>query len=490
MSIAQRTITGLLWMALDQWGSKAASFLTFLILARLLSPEAFGLVALATVFVAFAHVIADQGFTDAIVQRDALNDLHVHSAFWVNVTLALGLIGVTWLTAPWIAVLFNEPELEDVLQGMSLIFGIRALTGVQEALFRRDVEFKALSVGGFIGVCGGAGVGIGMAVAGYGVWSLVVQQIVHQIIYAIILWWMSPWTPQFLFSFLHAKDLFSFGLGVLGANILNFFNRRMDDLLIGGFLGSTALGYYNVAYRILLALTQMISSVGSRVMFPVFSQLQHNLDRLRQSYYAAIKYTVMLSAPIYVGLAVLAPYIIPTAFGAKWEASVPIMQVLSFVGILHSVLYFNSPVILSQGRSLLNMSLTMLRAIVNFTAFLIAVQWGIFAVAVTYTAMGYLLAPVEVGVVHRLIQINWKRYIDAVLPPIVASGIAAGAVLTLSYGISKHISVIAMLAAGACLGAIVFSGVLLLVRPGLIDELRHLKITALSKPTHEVEETA
>lgn len=480
MNIAQRTITGLFWTALDKWGSKAASFLTFLILARLLSPEAFGLVALATVFVAFARVIVDQGFTDAIVQRETLDDLHVHSAFWVNVTLALTLIGVTWFIAPWIAVLFGEPELEDVVRWMSLIFGIRALNGVQEALFRREVEFKVLSVGGFIGVCGGAGVGIGMAMAGYGVWSLVGQQVVHQVIYVIILWWMSSWTPQFVFSFSHAKDLFNFGLGVMGANILSFFNRRMDDLLIGGFLGSTALGYYNVAYRILLALTQMISSVGSRVMFPVFSQLQNDIGRLRQSYYAAVKYTVMLSAPIYVGLAVLAPYVIPVAFGSKWEASVPVMQVLSFVGILHSILYFNSPVILSKGRSFLNMGLSMLRATVNFIAFLIAVQWGIFAVAVAYAAMGYLLAPVEVGVVHRLIRLDWKRYIDAVLPSIVASGMAAGAVLVLSYGISQQVSDIAVLAAGAFLGAFVFVGVLLLVRPGLIGDLRRLKITALS----------
>lgn len=480
MSITQRTITGLFWTALDKWGSKTASFLTFLMLARLLSPEAFGIVALATVFVAFAHVVVDQGFTDAIVQREMLDDLHIHSAFWVNVTLALVLIGVTWFTAPWIAILFNEPGLEDVVRWMSLIFGIRALNGVQEALFRRRVEFKVLSIGGFVGVCGGAGVGVGMAVAGYGVWSLVGQQIVQQAIYVVILWGVSSWKPRLTFSLSHAKDLFSFGAGVMGANVLSFFNRRMDDLLIGAFLGSTALGYYNVAYRILLALTQMISSIGSRVMFPVFAQLQRDLGRLQKSYYAAIKYTVMLSAPIYVGLAVLAPYVIPVAFGAKWEASVPIMQVLSFVGIVHSILYFNTPVILSKGRSFLNMGLSMLRATVNFIAFLLAVQWGIFAVAVAYTATNYLLAPVEVGVVHRLIQIDWKRYAKAIFPSLVASGIAAGAVLALAYGISQQVSDIAMLAAGGCLGAVVFVGALLLIRPGLIGDLRRLKITALS----------
>ena len=482
MSIGKQAAEGIFWTALQNWGSKAASLITFTVLARLLSPEAFGIIALGKAFVAFARILINKGFTDAIVQRENLDDLHVQSAFWANLGVGFLLILTTWWTSPWIAQLFDEPDLGPVLRWLSLIFGIRALNGIQEALFQRDVEFKVLSIAGFSGVCVGGGFGITMAYQGYGVWSLVTHQIASQATNVTILWAVSNWRPSFMFSFSHARDLLSFGVGTFGSGVLAFVNRRMDDLLIGAFLGSTALGYYNIAYRILLAFTQLTSRVGAKVMFPIFSQLQSDSEKLRETYYTAVNYLSIVSVPVFIGLAVLAPYVIPVVFGAKWSASVPVMQILSFAGLLQSLIYFNSPVMNAKGHSLINMSLSALWAVVNFTAFMIAVQWGgIVTVAALYTFAGYCVAPLELWVVRRLVGIEWKHYFRAFAYPFAATMAAVPCVLAITNAIDVHAPVIGVLIVGSFIGMLVFVGVLLFLRPTLMNDIRNLWRLVMSK---------
>jgi PST family polysaccharide transporter len=482
MSVGKQAAEGVFWTGLQNWGSKAVGLITFAVLARLLSPEAFGIIALGKAFVEFARVLINKGFTDAIIQRETIDDLHVQSAFWANLGVALLLIVVIWGTAPWIAQFFDEPDLGPVVRWLSLIFGIRALNGVQEALFQRNVDFKVLSIAGFSGVCIGGGFGITMAYQGYGVWSLVAHQIASQATNVTILWVVSNWRPGFMFSFSHARDLLSFGMGTIGSGILSFVNRRMDDLLIGAFLGSTALGYYNIAYRILLAFTQLISQVGAKVMFPIFAKLQSDSEKLRETYYTAVNYLSIVSVPVFIGLAVLAPYVIPVVFGAKWSASVPVMQVLSFAGLLQSLIYFNSPVMLAKGHSLINMSLSALRAVVNFIAFMIAVQWGgIVTVAALYTFAGYCIAPVELWVVRRLAGIEWKQYFGAIAYPFAATVTAALCGLAITNVIDVHAPAIGVLVAGGLTGMLVFVGTLLVLRPTLVNDVRNLWRLATSE---------
>lgn len=481
MSIAQRTVTGLLWTALDKWGGKVGSFLTFMVLARLLSPEAFGVIALALAFVAFARVFLDKGFTDAIIQKEYIDDLHVHSAFWVNLLISLFLVLVTFFSSEWIAALFSEPDLSGVVRWMSVIFVIRAFNSVQEALFRRNVKFKTVSAAGLSRVFVGASVGIPMAYFGYGVWSLVAQQIANQTTYVLVLWRVSSWRPAFRFSFPHARELMSFGIGVIGSGMLSFVNRRMDDILVGAFLGSTALGYYNVAYKILLSLVQVISSVGSRVMFPVFSRLQGSDSKTRSAYYKSVGYTLTLSSPVYLGLLVLAPYAIPIFFGEGWSKSVHIMQILCLVGLLQSGLYFNSPIILSRGSSILNMSISLVRATLNVIGFWVAVTFGgVVEVAIAYTTVGYVVAPIEIFVIKRMINIEWERYLYCIAKPVIAAAISAATVQIAIYTVGSRIEVLSILILGSVAGAIIFCGVILVINPGIYGELRQIYKTALA----------
>jgi PST family polysaccharide transporter len=194
-------------------------------------------------------------------------------------------------------------------------------------------------------------------------------------------------------------------------NFLNFFNRRSDDLLIGYFLGPVALGYYSVGYRVLRLLSRLVTTISGEVVFPTFSRLQGQPDRLRAAFYTATQLTGLVAIPIFVSVAVLAPGLVPAVFGNQWAPSVPVMQILAFIGILHSVFFFNRAVIMASGRPGWALALTAVSAVANVVAFSIAVRWGIVAVAAAFVIRAYVLSPLPILAVRRLIGLSLRRYL-------------------------------------------------------------------------------
>lgn len=429
MSLRQKAVRGVVWSAIQSWVSRSISFVVFFLLARLLAPEAFGLVALASVFLAFVQIFLDQGFSQAIVQRQELQPEHLDTAFWINIGIGGLLTALSITCASLVANFYREPQLIPVLRWLSLSFLFLALSSVQQAILQRKLAFKALAIRSLAAVCVGGIVGVVMALVGLGVWSLVGQQLTGGLTQALVLWWISDWQPRFRFSIKHFKDLFAFGINVLGIRILNFFNRRSDDLLIGYFLGTVALGYYSVAYRILLIMTELLTGVTEKVAMPAFAQIQKEPERLQQAFYNVTQLMSLVSFPLFLGMAVLAPEMIQVLFGEKWLPSVPVMQVLAFIGILHSVYYFNGTVIVAMGKPFWKLLLNSLNAIVNVFAFLLVIRWGIVAVAIAYVSRGYLLSPLPLLAVQKLIHINSKTYLRKLAIPIISSVIMTAALL-------------------------------------------------------------
>ncbi|HEX7022670.1 MAG TPA: lipopolysaccharide biosynthesis protein, partial [Trueperaceae bacterium] len=350
MTLKEKTLRGLAWTGIQNWGSRALTFVVFLLLARLLTPEDFGVVALATVFIAFAQVFVDQGFAEALIQREDLEPGHLDTAFWANLGLGVLLSALSFVAAPLVATLFDEPKLIAVVRWLSLLFVLRALAGVQAAILTRDFDFRALAFRRLMGVMAGGVLGVVMAVMGFGVWSLVGQQLCGALVEAGVLWWASDWAPGWGLGREYFKDLFSFGINITGTNLLNFANRRSDDLLIGYFLGPVALGYYTVAYRLLLILTDLLANTINQVALPAFARLQKEPKRLLDAFYKATNLASLVAFPCFVGLAVLAPELTRGVFGEKWLPSVPVMQVLALIGILHSVFNLNAPLMVAVGK--------------------------------------------------------------------------------------------------------------------------------------------
>lgn len=438
MNLRQKAAKGIVWSVIQKWGRAAISIVTFVALSRLLAPEAFGLVALASVFTTFVDIFVEQGFSVAIVQRADLEREHLDTAFWISILTGILLTAGGIAASGLVAAFFQEPRLTPILRWLSVSFILSALSSTQIAILQRRLAFKNLAARSLAATTVSGIVSVSLAFAGFGVWSLVAQNLVREMAAAIILWRTSDWRPGFHVSKKHYKELFTFGVSVVGNNALNNLVRRSDDLLIGYFLGPTLLGYYTVGYRLLLVIIRLVTGTINSVAFPTFSRIQHQPERIRRAFYNVTQYTSLFAFPVFIGLAALAPELVPALFGEKWAPSIPVMQILALIGILQSVLFFNSSVIRASGKPSWELAIMLVNAVCSVLGFFLVVHWGIVAVAAAFVTVGYLLAPISYIAVRRLIHIDFRTYLGQFVAPLSASLIMVAAIIGLKYVIKNQ----------------------------------------------------
>ena len=216
------------------------------------------------------QIFLDQGFSVAIIQRKEVDAEHLDTAFWTTLAISILLTFLSMACAGQAADFFKQPQLIPIIRCLSISFAFSGLSSVQQAILERRLAFKSLAIRSLIAVIIGGIVGIVMAFLNFGVWSLVAQQLTNSLVQVLVLWRVSDWRPRLQFSAKHAKELFAFGVNISAFNIINFFNRRADDLLIGYFLGPVALGYYSVAYRLLLVMIEVLISTTTKLHYQYF----------------------------------------------------------------------------------------------------------------------------------------------------------------------------------------------------------------------------
>ncbi len=481
MNLRQQAAQGIFWSAIQKFGNQAISFIVFFCLARLLEPEAFGLIALASVFLAFVQIFLNQGFAEAIVQREELEAEHLDTAFWVSLSISIFLTIISISVSGFVAEGFHQPELTPIIRWLSLGFLLSAFKSVQQAIFRRNLAFKALATRSLVAAFAGGLVGVTMAFFGFGVWSLVGQQLTNNIAGILVLWWASDWKPGFKVSQKHFQELFHFGINILGFNLLNFFNRRSDDFLIGYFLGTTALGYYTIAYRLLLLMTNLLTNTMAQVALPTFSRLQSQPEKMRQAFYTATQLSSLVAFPAFLGMAILAPELVPVVFGDNWLPSVPVMQILAFIGILHAIEYFNQSVILAMGKPSWRLMINAINALGNVIAFVIVVRWGILAVAAAYVIRGYLLLPLPLWAINQLIQINFKTYWSQFIAPLIGALTMVGVITALKIYVGHMLILPGLIAVCTGVGILVYGMMIKLIAPQLFQQVLTLTISLIPR---------
>jgi O-antigen/teichoic acid export membrane protein len=470
-SLREHAAQGVKWSTLQILGARLMTLLVFVVLARILEPTAFGLVTLAAVFVALMQVFIDQGFSQAIVQRQTIEPGHLDSAFWSSVLLSCLLTAAAVAGAGLIADLMGEPELESVLRWLSLSLVVTALGSTPEAILRRELAFRSLAIRQLAAAAAGGAVGVGAALLGYGVWSLVAQLLVQSAVGSLILWIAVPWRPGLDVSWAYFRDLFSFGSNIVAMNMVNFLNRRSDDLMIGAVLGTRALGYYSIGYRILLLLTDVMTRTIESVAFPLFAKVQGDLARLRRGYLIATQISAAIATPVFLAVAALAPQLIAVAFGPGWEPAVPVMQVLALIGVLHASLFFNSTVLVATGQPRTALFITTVNAVSNVIAFAIAVQWGIVAVAAAYVIRGYLLSPLPVLMVKRVIDFRLSEYVRRFAIPLGCSAPMVAVMLALREALAPRVADVVVIAPVAAVGALTYLLAMRFAAPRFTSEL-------------------
>jgi PST family polysaccharide transporter len=454
-----RVRSGLGWTAAQSWGTQLLSLAVFVVLARLVSPAAFGVVAMANVFVQLMQIAVDQGLTSALVQRDELEDDHLHTAFWMNTGAGAFLTLAGMAAAGPIAALYGEPALVPVLRILSFGFLITSLGAVHEALLTRGLRFKALAARSLSASVLGGVAGIGVALWRPGPEALVVQALTGSAVGAALLWLNSGWRPRLRFSRERYRDIAAFGGSVLGMRLMNFLSRRSDDLLIGFFLGAAALGYYAIAYKILKVFVDMFTKIVSRVALPALSRMQAEPERLREAVARAVQLSGFVAFPVFVACGVLAGQIVPVVFGPHWLPSIPVMRVLVWMGVLQAVVLILQQAMVASGHPGRAFRFMMVNTALTLAAFGVGVKYGIVAVALAYTVTAYATSPWYFALVHRTLGVSPGVLAARLRTPAIAAvalAVCAGGVVRLVAG---QLSPAATLALGAGAGAAAYLAV-------------------------------
>jgi O-antigen/teichoic acid export membrane protein len=329
-SLTHRALSGMVWVA---WGSVAIAVLkvvVLVLLTRLLSPADFGVVSAALIVIGFSLTFSQLGLGPAVVQRPALEPRHISTAFYASTGLGIVVAAVVWLVAPLIAGFFHMDHLAPVVRGLAFIFPMAGVATVPENLLKRELRFRVLSNRDVLAYGLGYGVvGIVLALLGWGVWALVVAQLMQNLVRTVILLRVSPPMLTARPTWDSFTELMDYGVGQSAAAISVIAANQADNLVVGRWLGAVALGLYGRAYQLMSVPTVLLGDVLDKVLFPAMAKVQDDPRRLASAYLQGTACIALVTLPAGVVSAVLAPELVAVAFGNRWDALVPAFQVLA-----------------------------------------------------------------------------------------------------------------------------------------------------------------
>lgn len=471
--LRRAALRGTLWSGLQQVGDRGFRILIYLVLARLVAPDAFGLVALSAVFIEVGYILVNQGLTSAVIQRESLERGHLDAAFWGGVVFSTAVASLVLFGAPLIARISREEGIEPIVRWLSLSFPIAAATGVQEAVLRRELRYRVLAIRSFISQFVAGVVSLTVAVLGYGVWSLVALELVRRTVSLIVLWSVSEWRPGRSATLRHYVELLRFGVHIMGVAVVNFVRNRSDYYLIGAFLGTTALGFYSIARQLVNAVTQLVNGSVVEVMWATYSRLQAEPERLARAIVRATELLATIAWPLYLIGFVLAGEIVAVALGDTWTTSVPIVRAFLLCSAILVVTVSLLTAVTALGDSRLRLRLESLVAVLTLIAIAIALPFGIEAVAWAYAGTFVLLFPIQVLVSLRRLPVRPTGLGTRLASPAFAAAVMMGAVAGTRVLVAGRLSPVPLLALLAATGVVAYAATLLLVAPAQVRLVRN-----------------
>jgi PST family polysaccharide transporter len=479
MVTRRQTALGLFWSTVERAATQGISFLVVFLLARLLGPHNYGLVTLAATIALFGQMLLGETFSQALIQEKNLEPAHVSSLFWLLTGFGLFAAAIQFFAANALAVFFGQPDVAPILKALCVLPLFTAIQAVPSALFRRELNFRAVATASTSGTLLGGVIGVGLAFAGFGVWSLVANLLVQNAIVAATLWRKSGFRPLLDFSHPHLRDLWSYGQYTFLLRIAAFTANQSPRLIVGYLFGATALGAFGLGLRIVEILYQLLSVPATNVILPALARIRDDSKKLSGAILTATQLTAMLSVPVYVAIAITAPVAVPLIFGAKWLASVPIVQILCIYGVVGSLGMIWQAILGGLGRPDLSLMATTAAAITSVAALIVGSRWGVIGAAGAFVVRGYLTLPFMPVVIARLTGLSALRQYRVYLPVALAAILMAGAIDALMTALEGKIPDFEILLIALIAGAGVYAGALFAsARPALktgYSFLTHLK---------------
>lgn len=424
--LRQKAVRGVIWTALQKYSTMLIQFISGIILARLLTPYDYGCIGMLTIFMLLAESFIDGGFGSALIQKKAPTQTDYSTIFFWNMGLSAVLYAVLYFSAPAIARFYGIPLLSDILRVQGTVLFIYAFNIVQRNQLQKKLNFKILSIVTIITSLTALTVTVIMAYKGFGVWSLVAQNILTAAIPALVFWFYVKWRPQWVFSWQSFRELFSFGFYMFLTHLLNQFGQQVQGLLIGKFYNASTMGYYSKANSTERLASTSISKVMSQVTYPLYAEVQDDKAALGN---IIKKITLTLSYvtfPLMFILLLCARPLFILLYSDRWAASVPYFQVLCIAGLAYSLQSVNYQSVAAVGKSKTMFVWTLVKRVVGiafviFGLFLGGMK-GLLIGTVFHTWFSYFI---NIWLVSKHIGYNWHRQILDILPVLMATAVAA-----------------------------------------------------------------
>lgn len=419
--LKKNVISSLFWRFSERTAAQGVSFIVSVILARLLTPEDYGLIGLITVFISIATVFISSGFGNALIQKENATQTDFSSVFYFSIFMGVAIYVVLFFTAPFIAVFYNEPLLIPVIRVLSLSLIIAGINSVQQAYVSRTMQFKRFFYSAIIGTVISAFIGIFMAYKGFGVWALIAQNLSNQIIDTCVLWFTVKWRPTFEFSFSEMKKMFDYGWKLLFSSLLDTVYNNLYSLVIGKVYSAKDLGYYNRGRNIPnLVITNINGSIQS-VMFPAFSNCQGDKVRLKAMVRRSIMTSTYLIMPAMIGLAAVAEPLTILLLTDKWLPSVPFMQFSCFILAFWPIHTANLQAINAVGRSDIFLKLEIIKKIIGFSIMIISIPFGLYTMMIGNCFSAVVSSILNASPNRKLLNYGYREQIKDILPALLLS---------------------------------------------------------------------
>lgn len=475
-SLSEKSVTAFIWAGIDKLGSSSVNFILTIILARLLTPEDFGLVAMVMIFFNISSVFVESGFSAALIREKTISEADKSTAFIFNLVASIFFYILLFIASPYIATFFNQQLLTPIVRIMGLNIVINAIGIIQFTALTQQIDFRTQTKIRFVAVIISGTGAVALAFLGYGVWSLVVRAMLMALATTLIVWIASSWRPSWRFSNESFRRLFGFGSKILVTALIDKIYRNIYDLLIGKFFSAADLGFYKQADSFKNITTKTLLQTIRKVSYPVLSKLKDDAVKLKMGYRKVIKMSSFIIFPAMVLLAILAKPVILTLVGEKWLPSVIFLQLLCLAGATYHINSLNFNMLLVLGKTTLGLKLEVVKKANITLAILVGIQFGLIGLVIAQVVASFTELFINAYYSEKLLKYGlWEQAKDVSIS--LGFSILAGALV---FALNNYMlpQGVFPLAIELVVGGLFFLGLHLLAKT---EEMRIIRTLILPK---------
>lgn len=474
MVLSRRIANGLSWSLASRVWAQGCQFAFSIVLARLLTPADFGIVGMLFVITGFAQAISDAGLSSALIYEQRVNETHFSTVFWLQLFVGICICAIFASTAPFIAQFYEMPLLKPLAEIVAVVFVIQALGQSHSALLSKELRFKELAIINVTTTTISGAISIVLATQGFGVWSLVWPSLVSSAVSTVLLWNFSRWMPSLVFDMSAAKTLGGYGMYLLGHTSINYWLRNADKLVIGRVLGAHDLGIYARAYSLMLLPLNNIGSVLGQVMFPELAKLQTDLPRFARSYVSSIQLIALVMFPLMIGIAALSEPLVLLLLGTKWREVVPVLQILSLVAVLQSIVFPVGWIFTALGKTKEQFKLSLVLGTLFIPTIGIGIFFGLMGIVYGYALWTLLSSWLNLRLAGSFIDLPLTKIVKSVSSTFVWALLMGALVLYLDRSILSETPNYLRVGLGALLGSLFYLTLCILTKDEVFTNFTRL----------------